>query len=709
MRIPQKTFASILLPLFIFTQVLFPVIGARSAYAQVGGAASTVVCSGVLGFAEGLLGDAFSAIGDFAGEALSGIKNAVGGVVSGIGDTIGDFFGGGDSAFDIGDPELPPTPNLEGGLEFFGGSASAVSKIAGGGSVPVTDKPVENLLRDIAGETKQNRQENQEQNCNYGLKEYVLDLVARVVAITAIRTISQSIINWVQGGDVNFVSNLELAFDQVLDETGGFILKQQFPHVNFCGNIGAFLQLRLLRPSIERRFQCTISDIVANIENFQQRFENGGWEAFVRINVSPQNTPYGSYLKAIDTIAVEEARAARRLELQYLAGGGFLGVGKTVGSCEIINGQEVCKPLFEMELPGKQISDYISNTFNMPLTATAVSDEIDEALASLVNALIQKVIGTGLSFAGSSIYGGGSNRGNPFSESLPPGGVPTPTVPGQNIGGDIAFTLGSTDVLTANTALITLQNLLVSEQRALTASYDRIRDLQEQRATLVASQPTETPDPIISQQIFEIDQQIQEERQKAANSEAIIADIIAAQQQIIPAQQRLIDLKKSLANAASTEEQDALIQQINIAGLGVATSTQGIDISGLPLVAGTSKEDTQLILNESGRNVQNAIIILNELITAIDQAIAHPITDDNTKIQLGVQGNSAIVQRDLLMQSLTELANLSQELSNVSNQQQMLDVGKRVFNAILSATKRIATANTIIQTLQATLEPPFHQ
>ncbi len=140
------------------------------------------------------------------------------------------------------------------------------------------------------------------------LKEYVLDPLANVAAQTIIRAMTNQILGWIQGEDVGFVQNLDQEFRRAADAAGGELLNQ-ITGLNLCGNIGAFLNITLRTPGLRQRLECTVTDIVRNLEGFYENFQQGGWPAFIRITLEPQNTAAGAYLFALDAKVQAENRA----------------------------------------------------------------------------------------------------------------------------------------------------------------------------------------------------------------------------------------------------------------------------------------------------------------------------------------------------------------------------------------------------------------
>lgn len=286
------------------------------------------------------------------------------------------------------------------------------------------------------------------------VKEYVLDPLANLAAQTIIRAMTQQILGWIQGNDSGFVQNFDQAFRQAADQAGGEFLNK-ITGLNLCGNIGAFINISLRTPGLRQRVECTVTDIVKNVQNFYRNFSQGGWPAFIRISLEPQNNPAGAFLIALDAKIEAENRARQRIGRADKAEG-FLGfrvpvqkncvtvssnitqkdadvatglsvdpgqkkltvVGPGPKDIDPIN--KVCETEYETKTPGEVFAKGLKDSIYSGLDSAKLADEINEAIASILTALLNKVI------ASSSGSGGGVISGD-FSDIPNPGDVgPSP-------------------------------------------------------------------------------------------------------------------------------------------------------------------------------------------------------------------------------------------------------------------------------------------
>lgn len=253
-------------------------------------------------------------------------------------------------------------------------------------------------------------------------KEFVCDPVLRFIATILIRSLTDSIIGWIQGGEVSggnvgFIGNFETALKNEANIRGGEFLNA-LTGINLCGNIGAFLQISLrTSTSLRQRFACTVTDIVANVEDFFNDFSKGGWPAFIRISLQPQNNPYGAFLIALDAKTSEEAAALTGFELRAKTGIGYEGQYLTIRRCTDSASKlppgTVFDPISQekqpdgsvrycyteklIKTPGHLVANLLHDTFKSNIDFAVVADEINEAIEAIITALIGELISGGAS------------------------------------------------------------------------------------------------------------------------------------------------------------------------------------------------------------------------------------------------------------------------------------------------------------------------
>ncbi|NCQ02695.1 hypothetical protein GW816_01410, partial [Candidatus Wolfebacteria bacterium] len=128
------------------------------------------------------------------------------------------------------------------------------------------------------------------------VKEDLVKSLRDVIAKRIIDYIVDQTIVWIQGGgQPKFVTDWDgflkdaanIAFDQVIKDVG---LAQ------LCSPFKLQVQISLLPvQQFQQRIDCTLDDVVKNIEDFYNDFEKGGWIAYNE-TWQPQGNYYGEML-----------------------------------------------------------------------------------------------------------------------------------------------------------------------------------------------------------------------------------------------------------------------------------------------------------------------------------------------------------------------------------------------------------------------------
>lgn len=132
------------------------------------------------------------------------------------------------------------------------------------------------------------------------LREY-LDMGARIAAQVAIERIVSSTVTWAQSGfqgNPAYVTDPKGYFGNIADGVAGeFILGSDLGFL--CSPFQANIRISLTQQYYQPQpFQCTLTGITGNIDNFYNDFSSGGWDAWFSMTQTPTNNPYGAYLEA---------------------------------------------------------------------------------------------------------------------------------------------------------------------------------------------------------------------------------------------------------------------------------------------------------------------------------------------------------------------------------------------------------------------------
>lgn len=286
-------------------------------------------------------------------------------------------------------------------------------------------------------------------------KEYVLDPIAWIVAKTILRSITDSLVDWINSGfegNPTFVDPDTFLRD-VADQASGAFIQQLGLEGILCSPfrlpILASLNLSYKKSTLPR-FQCTLSaakeNWQRNWDEFMYDFTNGGWDRWLNVTTQQQNNPYGAYLMAYDEMQSRRAIAQEKKKTEVSWGSGFASLQECSGdidqekmcdtqcghledsddcfnSCMEIEGwdenlssAEKCKLSGEQmknTTPGKIIEGRLSKALGMDLESLSVADEISEIIAALINQLMMSLKGGTGKLTGGSTYS--STGGEPTS------------------------------------------------------------------------------------------------------------------------------------------------------------------------------------------------------------------------------------------------------------------------------------------------------
>ncbi|NCO89662.1 hypothetical protein GW883_02050, partial [Candidatus Wolfebacteria bacterium] len=233
------------------------------------------------------------------------------------------------------------------------------------------------------------------------VKEDLVKSLRDVIAKRIIDYIVDQTIVWIQGGgQPKFVTDWDgflkdaanIAFDQVIKDVG---LAQ------LCSPFKLQVQISLLPvQQFQQRIDCTLDDVVKNIEDFYNDFEKGGWIAYNE-TWQPQGNYYGEMLMIHDEMITRGALAKEAAEKEALAGKGFLSVKKCLEQDE----EGTCIKE-EIVTPGDTVGVAVASAIT---SDTQWAANIQSWTAALINAVINRVIKEGVGVMKGSEESSGSS------------------------------------------------------------------------------------------------------------------------------------------------------------------------------------------------------------------------------------------------------------------------------------------------------------
>lgn len=149
------------------------------------------------------------------------------------------------------------------------------------------------------------------------LAERIVDGIAMALAQQLIDKMVQSTVQWAQSGfegNPAYATNPEQFFTNIADGVAGeFIAGSDLDYL--CSPFQTQIRLALQKQYVDdgTQFQCTLTEVISNIDAFYGDFSQGGWDAWFSMTQNNTNNPYGAFLDAQVEL---DARIAESLNLQ---------------------------------------------------------------------------------------------------------------------------------------------------------------------------------------------------------------------------------------------------------------------------------------------------------------------------------------------------------------------------------------------------------
>ena len=248
-------------------------------------------------------------------------------------------------------------------------------------------------------------------------KEGCLDHLAWVAVNFAIEDATKQTVDWINGdsgsGEPLYVKNIGGFLGQIADDTIGEYILNESGFGFVCDPFKLQLRVSLAKSRIpNRRVQCTLSEVVGNVENFVSGdFNDGGWEAWGELVT--RSNPYSQFLRADNEL---DARINARVDTELAKlnwGNGFLawqvcsenyvckingGENFTYprkedeGRCKADGGIHQCPVPLQDATPGSVIENQLNNALDSGNSRLEVADEFNEIVSAILNRLIGDVL-----------------------------------------------------------------------------------------------------------------------------------------------------------------------------------------------------------------------------------------------------------------------------------------------------------------------------
>lgn len=520
------------------------------------------------------------------------------------------------------------------------------------------------------------------------IQDYILKPAVRIAVRVMLHETTQQIVRWIQGErNVGYIRNPQSFIRSVADKAAGEVLNE-ITKTNLCGNIGAFLRISLRTPpGLQQKLACSLTDIVQNVESFYRNFNNGGWPAFISASVEPQNNPYGAYLIALEAKAAAESSAVDNALFKLQASYPFLGfeVEKESPNCFIsqggrsgerpetegpggavipdpagaargeASGQVICATEYETLTPGQLISRTLSKATDSGIDFAISAKEIDEAVATIVQALINKLISSTL-----------VNRDTPG---------------GRTDVGDIEFT----GVENANFFVARVRDNLSFADAILMAIDNSLRDSYQQLFTLRRNPPPANPEEIsAADQIRALEEKVIRLHQSKRNALTVKAELLTLKRALTSTadSRQLMDLGTSIPQFANSLSRIASEAEV----AAVQTTS-----------AGNLKWDTVQEIRSNIDSMSSALALIGTMVTEANR-IASTTTDFQRRAELEGRRDNLINNHSRPLQNLrTNLTLLKDRLERALRNEDIIAISTESMLALEQVNIPLQNANDAVQ------------
>src|SRR3989338_5928412 len=232
------------------------------------------------------------------------------------------------------------------------------------------------------------------------------DLVAITIAKLALEQILNATTDWINNGfegNTAYGTDPLQFFTKIADNIAGeFIAGSELGFL--CSPFQAKIRIALQRYHTQRkRFQCTLTNVVANIEDFYNDFSQGGWDAWFVMTQNDVNNPYGAFLEAQIELDNRLAQALGLQNLKLSWDSGFIGWSECIRE-DPDTGE--CLERGPTKTPGKVIEDQLENVLGSGVRQLELADELDELVAALFSQLLKQIV-----FGAQGLFSGGTGGG----------------------------------------------------------------------------------------------------------------------------------------------------------------------------------------------------------------------------------------------------------------------------------------------------------
>lgn len=218
------------------------------------------------------------------------------------------------------------------------------------------------------------------------------DSIAIAIAKIALEQILQATTDWVRRGfegNPAYATDPAQFFTKIADNVAGeFIAGSDLGFL--CSPFQTKIRLALQQYYTQRRrFQCSVTSIISNLDAFYNDFSQGGWDGWFAMTQNDFGNPYGAYLQGQIELDSRIAKAVGIQSQQLNWNSGFLSWSECIEE-DFMTGE--CMKRGPVITPGKVIESQLEGVLGSGLRQLELADEFDELVSALFAQLLKQVV-----------------------------------------------------------------------------------------------------------------------------------------------------------------------------------------------------------------------------------------------------------------------------------------------------------------------------
>lgn len=255
--------------------------------------------------------------------------------------------------------------------------------------------------------------------------KFTFQEIGRSMANKMLDDMVKSTIEWANSGfegNPSYSINPEQDFRDSANEVVGRVIDEKLKLGFLCSPFQVKIQASIQSEYTQERYnaQCTLDEIGTNWESFVNNFQEGGWDAFIKVSQESQNNPYGAFLSIKSDLDKELAETASIKEQELNWGSGMKGFKRCAVRqpnipSSIIDGvrngtitREAAEEMYgewqeakapgecieygPTETPGSVISSQLNKALGSGLENLVTADDINSLAGALINGLLTRFV-----------------------------------------------------------------------------------------------------------------------------------------------------------------------------------------------------------------------------------------------------------------------------------------------------------------------------